>query len=151
MEPVMTTLMPFSKKYGKTGAFIFSFLSIVIYDIATGTTGSWTWITALTYGVIGILSGIYFSTRQASSTNFVIFSIVGTLLYDAVTGLGIGTLLWGQSLSEAFVGQIPFTLWHLGSNAFLAMTLSPLLYKWVVKNNKLETTILERFLAPSKI
>lgn len=42
VEPVMTTLMPFSKCFGMVGAFVFGFLSIALYDVATREVGVWT-------------------------------------------------------------------------------------------------------------
>ena len=69
--------------------------------------------------------------------NYVLFAVIGTLFYDAVTGLTIGPLLWGQPFMVALIGQIPFTLLHLAGNITFAVVLSPLLYTWVVENKQL--------------
>ncbi len=138
VEPVMATLMPFSKRFGVFGAFLFGSLSIVLFDIAVGKAGQWTVVTAITYGIVGVGSAIFFAHRESSRKNYVMFAIVGTIFYDAVTGVAMGPLLFAQPLAEAFFGQIPFTLWHLAGNIAFALVLSPALYKWVVTNPKLE-------------
>jgi uncharacterized membrane protein len=139
IEPVMATLMPFSKQYGALGAFIFGALSIAIFDVAVGKVGQWTLITGITYGAVGIASALFFRKRQSTRKNYIIFAVFGTLFYDAVTGLSIGPLFFGQPFREAFLGQIPFTLWHLLGNVSFAFLLSPALYQWIVMNPKLET------------
>ena len=139
VEPVMTTTMPFSKRYGYLGGFAFGFHSIVLFDFFTGKVGMWTWITAAAYGLVGAGSAWYFIKRKSSARNYAVFSIIGTLAYDAATGLSVGPLFFHQPLIEAFTGQIPFTLIHLAGNLFFSVTLSPLLYKWVVENETLET------------
>ncbi|HEY4522280.1 MAG TPA: hypothetical protein VJH91_01435 [Candidatus Paceibacterota bacterium] len=53
-EPMLATMMPFSKRYGVVGTFLFGFLGIVFFDAVTSGWGSWTWITALCYGALGV-------------------------------------------------------------------------------------------------
>lgn len=151
IEPIMSTLMPFSKKYGFGGGFFFAFLSIVIFDLAVAQFGIWTLVTAIAYGAIGFASGLYFKNRENSALEYLKFSVIATLIYDAITGPGM-TYLFGHSLSfqAALIGQIPFTIMHLMGNATLALTLSPAIYRWVVANPKLEVSILFSKLAFSK-
>jgi hypothetical protein len=139
VEPVMATMMPFSKKWGWLGGSLFSILAILSYDLITGTIGVWSLMTMGAYTLVGGLSGIYFKNRENTIKNYLVFSIIGTLLYDAITGIGTGMLFFDQSFMVTFLGQIPFTLYHLAGNIFLSATVSPLLYKWVIKNPKLET------------
>lgn len=150
IEPVLTTTMPFSKKYGWFGTLIFAFFSIVLFDLATQKIGSWTLITAVAYGMIGLGAYFYFKDKDNSRKYYFIYSIIGTLAYDALTGLTIGPLMFGQSFSEAFIGQIPFTAYHLAGNIALSLTLSPYLYKWVVNNKELELASVAQRLAPAK-
>lgn len=138
VEPMMATLMPFSKRFGVIGSFLFAFLGIVLYDAVTSGWGMWTVVTAFAYGAIGIASHFYFKNRSASRSNFLGFGIVATLAYDAVTGLTIGPLFFHQSFMGAVVGQIPFTLLHLLGTVVFATLLSPAIYRWVVKNESLE-------------
>ena len=134
----MGTLMPFSKKYGILGGFIFGFLSIALFDFATGKVGIWTLITGMSYGLLGIGAGFFFRNRESSVLNYLKYAIVGTIAYDAATGLTIGPIFYGQPFMEALTGQISFTLMHLLGNIVIAVGVSPLLYRWVVANQKFE-------------
>ncbi|KHO45849.1 MAG: hypothetical protein QS98_C0007G0007 [archaeon GW2011_AR3] len=140
VEPVMTTIMPFGKKFKAISSFIFGALSIVIYDIITRKVGAWTWVTAFMYGLVGLFAAAYLSKKANKARYYVGYSIIATLVYDAVTGIGTGVLLFGQGLVETILLQVPFTLWHLGSNIVLAALFSPLIYKWVLENPSLETS-----------
>jgi len=144
VEPVLATQMPFAKRYGWVGGFLFGFLSIAIFDFFTGKVGMWTWITAVTYGALGIVAFFFFKSRESKITNYLGFGIVGTILYDAVTGLSIGPLMFGQSFMEAFVGQIPFTAMHLLGTVIFSVVVSPALYRWVVANEALDAEVLWR-------
>jgi len=142
VEPVLATQMPFSKRYGMIAGFVFAFLNILVYDAFTSGVGSWTWLVAITYGAIGVLAGWWFSKRKGNVANYALFAIVATLLFDLITGVLAGPLLFGQSFMSAFVGQIPFTLRHLIGNTIFAAVASPLIDRWVVKNKKFETKVL---------
>ena len=134
LEPIMASLMPISRKYGAIIAFFFAFSGMVLYDIITGHVGLWTWTTSITYGIIGIFSAIYFKKFKTKTTNFVIFAFLGTIFFDTVTGV-LFAPAFGQSMSSAFLMQIPFTLLHLAGNIGFALTLSPILNKWFSKEN----------------
>jgi uncharacterized membrane protein len=140
VEPVMATMMPFAKRFGAWGGFVFATLSIVLYDAVTSGWGVWTLITALAYGLLGALAHVFFKHRESNAKNYVIFAVFGTLLYDALTGLTIGPLFWHQPFMVALVGQIPFTLFHLVGNVTFAAILSPAIYRWVVMNERLRVT-----------
>lgn len=139
VEPVLATQMPFAKKFGWMGGFLFGFLSIVIFDVFTSGIGMWTWITAFAYGFLGIAGAAFFRNRESTRKNYVTFGVLGTLFYDAVTGLSVGPLFFGQSFLEAFIGQIPFTAYHLAGTIAFSLVISPILYKWVIENEVLET------------
>lgn len=141
VEPIMATLMPFSKKYSYMGGFLFAFLSIALFDIFTAKLGIWTLITAATYGAIGLASAWFFRARKSSIRNYVVFSAVGTILYDAIT-MTTGPLLFRQTWAETIIGQIPFTALHLVGNIALAIIISPVIYIWVVDNKSLDTNVL---------
>lgn len=143
VEPMLATLMPFSKRYGLVGSFLFGFLGIALFDAVTSGWGIWTLVTALAYGALGPAAHVFFKNREASVKNFLYFGIVGTVAYDAVTGLTIGPLLWHQSFMVALTGQIPFTLLHLAGTIVFATFLSPALYRWVVQNEVFEISFLK--------
>jgi len=137
VEPILTTSMPFAKYFGPLTGFTFPFLSIFLYDLVTSGVGQWTWITALTYALLGLGASFYFAKRESNRANYTVYAIISTLIYDGITGLTIGPLLFGQSFTQALIGQLPFTAYHLTSNIIFALTLSPLIYNWVLSNNKL--------------
>ena len=139
VEPLMATLMPFSKRYGWIGGFVFAYLSIIIYDLITHQVGSWTWITGAVYGLVGVGAYFFFRNRKGSVKNYVIYAIIGTLVFDIITGVAMGPILYGQPFMEALVGQIPFTVRHLLSSVVSSLLLSVLIEHWIVTNPKLET------------
>lgn len=140
-EPMLATVMPFSKRYGLLGSFLFGFLGIVMFDAVTSGWGTWTAVTAIAYGVLGLGSHLFFAKREASVKNFLGFGIAGTIFYDAVTGLTIGPIFQGQPFIAALAGQIPFTLMHLLGTVVFATLLSPALYRWVITSESLELNV----------
>ena len=131
IEPIMAVQMPFGKVYGGVYAFLFGALSIVVYDSVTSGLGIWTAITAVAYGLVGLGAQAYFKNRSGWKS-YASYAIIATILYDAITGLSLGPLFFGQSFAQAFIGQIPFTMLHLLGNVSFAIILSPAIEKWVV-------------------
>lgn len=113
VEPIMALLMPASRIYGKIGGLIFGSGAIVLYDVITWSWGWWTVIDATAYGMVGVLFSIVLQNGHLSLGRYLQCAVVGVLFYDGVTGLVCGPLCFGQSLQDAFVGQIPFTIMHL--------------------------------------
>jgi energy-coupling factor transport system substrate-specific component len=140
VEPIMTAIMPFGRVYGKLSAFLFGAMSIVIYDSLTSGLGVWTAITAVAYGLLGLGAGFYFKNRTGWR-NYALFAVFTTILYDAVTGLTLGPLFFGQSLYNAFIGQIPFTALHLLGNVSFAIVLSPAIEMWIRKESKVSVPV----------
>lgn len=137
VEGITSTLMPFSKKWGWIGGIIFGVFSVLVFDLITGTIGMWTISTAGMYALIAVLAS-YYLKRRNRIIHYVGFSVFATLLYDAVTGVIFGTLVFGQPFMMTLMGQIPFTLYHLAGNVVLAGVLSPLLYRWVMDNPEMD-------------
>jgi uncharacterized membrane protein len=148
IEPILATQMPFSKAYGAYVGFLFSFFSIVFYDLVTNTLGVWTLITASTYGVLGFASYFYFQKFKANMFGYASFAVIGTLLFDVITGLSVGPLFFHQSFQGALWGQIPFTLWHLLGNVSFALILSPAIYNFVIDNKKLDNIYFTKIFNP---
>jgi uncharacterized membrane protein len=142
-EPMLATVMPFSKRYGLWGSFAFGFFGIVLYDAITSGWGSWTLVTAICYGLLGIAAHYFFRNRATTISNFLAFGIPATVAYDAVTML-IGPVFNHQSFTLALAGQVPFTLMHLAGTITFSVLLSPALYRWVIENDAFEF-----FLPPS--
>ncbi len=137
VEPLMATVMPFSKVYGVFFSFSFAVLSILSYDLVTNTLGVQTFFTLFAYGAVGVWSFYFFKNREANVSNFVKFSIMGTLFFDAITGLTVGPIFFGQSFLMVLSGQIPFTVYHLLGNIIFASVLSPAIYSLLVKKKVL--------------
>ncbi|MDE2030764.1 MAG: ECF transporter S component [Patescibacteria group bacterium] len=141
VEPIMAAQMPFGKVYGKLSAFLFGALSIVVYDSLTSGIGMWTVITALAYGLVGLGAGVYFKNRGGWKS-YATYAVIATILYDAATGLTLGPLFFGQSLSGALIGQIPFTALHLLGNVSFAIILSPVIETWSAKKREVAVQVL---------
>lgn len=139
IEPILAVQMPFARLNGALGGFIFAVLSIVSYDIITGTLGPWTLMTSVTYGLLGVWAGFYFKQREGTVIDYMMFALWGTMFFDVVTGVILGPLIFSQSFYQAFVGQIPFTLMHLLGNVSFAVFLSPAIYRIILHNKKLES------------
>jgi hypothetical protein len=142
MEPIMATIMPLGKSYGKIMAFTFGFISIVLFDLVTSRIGIWTLVTAFSYGVLGVGASYYFKNRSGWK-NYAMYAVIATIVYDAVTGLTIGPLFFHQSFLVSLVGQIPFTLLHLLGNVSFAIVLSPVIERWLIKKEE-KVAVLER-------
>lgn len=138
VSPLMATELTGSKAYGPWVSGFYGALSIVLLDLVVGRVGSWTLVTALTYGAIGVWGAFFFKNRSATARNFVLASIVGTLFFDLVTGVLMGPLVYGQPWAEAMLGQIPFTVRHLAGNVFFASVLAPWFYRKIMDNPKWE-------------
>ncbi len=130
VEPIMASIMPIGRKYGALLGFSFGFLSIFLYDPITHF-GSWTWIAGITYGLIGAVSTFYFSKIKSSPLNFAMFAVFATITFDLITGV-IFAPIFGETMFTALVLQIPFTLLHLAGNVGFALTLSPVINRWLM-------------------
>ncbi|MFH1510988.1 MAG: hypothetical protein ABIF10_04795 [Candidatus Woesearchaeota archaeon] len=146
VEPIMTTMMPFAKKWGWISGGLFAALSMVIFDLVHPTQGFnrigiWTFATAGMYGLIGIAAGIILKANR-KTTHYVGFAVIATLFYDFITGPVLSSVMFDMPFMLSLSGQIPFTLRHLAGNVFGAWLISPILHRWVVANPKLETSYL---------
>ncbi len=136
VEPILAATMPMSHAYGASVGFSFAVLSILLYDVLTGTLGMQTFFTVFAYGTIGLWAAHYFKNHKANTGGYMRFAIIGTLFFDALTGLTVGPIFFHQSFFESLVGQIPFTALHLSGNIALAFILSPAVYDFLVKERK---------------
>lgn len=149
VEPVLSVQMPFAKRYGAIGAFVFGAMSIILFDLVTSGIGTWTIITSISYGLVGIGASVFFRNRKGTRTNYLTFGFLGVIFYDLVTGVLAGPIFFGQSAMVALMGQIPFTLYHLAGTGVLSIFVSPAIEKFVASNPRLELPSLIERLAPS--
>ena len=136
IEPIFATMMGVGRAYGAVAGFSFAVLSILSYDVITGTLGTQTLFTVIVYGVLGVWSAYYFNKNKENKWSYVRFAIIGTLFFDAFTGLTVGPIFFHQSFLGSLVGQVPFTALHLAGNVLFAFILSPAIYKFLIKKRE---------------
>ena len=145
VSPLMSTEIAGSKAYGPWVGGLYGALSIVLLDIIVGRAGTWTIVTGLTYGAVGVWAAYFMKSRSASARNFVLASIVGTLFFDLITGVLMGPIFYSQPWMSAIVGQIPFTLRHLVGNVAFASMFAPWFYRKIMTNPKWELAQILKF------
>lgn len=145
ISPLMATELAGAKAYGPWVGGLYGALSIVLLDMMMGKVGTWTAITAITYGAIGVWGAYFFKGREATAQNFIIASVIGALFFDLITGVLMGPILYGQPWMEAIVGQIPFTLRHVVGNVIFATVLAPWFYRKIMNNPQWEVSRILRF------
>jgi hypothetical protein len=144
VEPILAATMPIGRTSGAFAGFSFAVLSILLFDVITGTLGVQTFFTALAYGAIALWSVNYFKKREEKTLDYVRFAIMGTLVFDALTGLTVGPLFFNQSFIGSLVGQIPFTAFHLLGNVAFALILSPAIYHFMIRKKDSSAVRLEK-------
>lgn len=130
VEPVLAFTLPVGGVSSVWGTGLFSAANIVLFDILSGSVGSWTAIAAVSYGMVGVAAAFYARAKR-SLLSQVGFTVVATLAYDFVTGVVASSLLFKMSFAESFRGQIPFTMNHLVGSIFLVLAVVPLLSAWL--------------------
>jgi hypothetical protein len=138
IEPILAFQMPAARTGGGTVGFLFGALSILLFDLSVNRFGIWTLITGAAYGLLGAGAALFFRHKTGNAKNYAIFAVLGTIFYDAVTGLSVGPIFFGQSFFGALVGQVPFTLMHLLGNVLFAVALSPALEKFFAEREGLK-------------
>lgn len=135
-DPIMAVMLPCSKR-GRVAAVAFPVAAMVLFDVLSRRVGVWTAVTAGTYGILGLaFAHVYRSLarrgRNVGTGTFLVSGIAGVLVFDFVTGPVMSSLLFRMSFGQAFIGQIPFTLWHLASVSAYAVVVSPAL-DWALR------------------
>ncbi|MBP6925700.1 MAG: hypothetical protein KBC22_01420 [Candidatus Pacebacteria bacterium] len=153
VEPLLATQMPFAKVFGPWSAFFFAFSSIFLYDFITQTMGVWTVIVSIVYGLVGVGTAWYVRHKTLTTKHYVGMAVIGTLVFDILTGFTIGPLFFGQPLLVAIIGQIPFTAIHMAGNVLLAATLSPVFEKYLqyYMSKESRKTIIPSIIHPKQI
>lgn len=120
IEPVSSLLVCLGKRFNFIELFLFGFFNILFFDVITFKFGIWTIFTALAYALIGV--GTYLIKKR--KIHYITYSILSTLVYDIITGLIMGPILFNQEFKQALIGQVPYTIYHLIGNVVLAVTLT---------------------------
>ena len=109
------------------------------FDFITNSVGSWTVVTSITYGAIGIF--FYYFLKDRKNTRIKTYlgcGILGVLVFDFITGVLASPFLFGITFEAAFIGQIPFTIIHLITTSAFIIVITPLLDKQVLLNVKFD-------------
>jgi uncharacterized membrane protein len=142
-DPIMGVMLPYARQEKWWAAGLFAALTMASFDAITGKVGTWTVVTSLTYGILGIAFHFAFKRMQKNGSKIDLLTylgsgIIGVLAFDFVTGPVMSSALFGMSFAEAFIGQIPFTAMHLASVSAFVLLLTPVLDPMLVNNAKLE-------------
>jgi phage-related holin len=124
VEPILALAMPMSRTRGAISSAFFAMLSITSFDLLTSGFTQWTVVTSLAYGIVAAGAGVVVS-RVRGLWGYMLYAVIGTIVYDFLTGVMAGAVLFGMSWREGFIGQIPFTVNHLIGNVILTLVLSP--------------------------
>ncbi len=138
-DPIMAFMLPFSRQDKWFHSAVFAFLTMFLFDIFTSGIGVWTWITAVTYACLGVAAHFLFKrTQKVSLKAYLGVGVVSVLVFDLVTGVFFGPVLFGVPIWAAFLGQIPFTLLHLLTVSFYIVVLTPFLDRHLIGAQVLE-------------
>ena len=137
-DPIMSMALPYSKRSSALTSFVFPFVTMVSFDFVTNLLGSWTLVTAVTYGLIGLVFHYYLKDKEKTGIKtYLGCGIAGVLAFDFVTGVLATPIMFGMTFQAAFMGQIPFTAMHLLTTCAFILVVTPLLDKQVLLNGKL--------------
>jgi hypothetical protein len=125
-DPIMGVMLPSARKNGLHAA-VFAFTTMFVFDYFTSGIGVWTYVTASTYALLALSFSFYFSKRKVHYSTYASSAIVGVIIFDIITGPGLSTFIFHQSLWFTTLAQIPFTISHLFSGLAYTLLLAPVL------------------------
>ena len=131
-EPIVAMVVPVAASMGGLAGFLFALVANASFDFISGRIGSWTLYTSLTYGIVGFGAWFFLKGKELRIRHFVGYSVVGVLFFDLVTALLFGWQ-FGQTLQNTLLGQIPFTLNHLAGALFFSLTITPVAWAFLFK------------------
>jgi len=123
-------------------SFLLGGFLYILVDLVTGMIGVWTLMCFLAWGIIGLLFNQF--KPSGSLLNFLGMGFLGTIVFDLLTGVIGGPLLFPMSFYDAFLGQIPFTISHLIGNLVIVGIFAPVVYTYVAINPKIRKNLYSR-------
>lgn len=118
-DPVAGFIVLAPRTWSRFLSSVFIGASIVLYDYMTVGCGLWTLVVVAAYFLIAAACNYVQIGSSLSMLGLCARGVIVTLAFDALTGLTVGPLLYGQPFMEAVVGQIPFSIAHLIGNSLL--------------------------------
>jgi hypothetical protein len=127
-DPIMGVMLPFARHDKAWRVGLFAFSTMFVFDLITLRYGIWTWGTAIVYGLLAIAFATYFKRmKKVGLKTYTLAAIVGVLIFDIITGPIMTSVFFNMPFAVAAIGQIPFTLMHLGSAVAYTWALAPIL------------------------
>ena len=115
-DPIFAGVAVMARRKAVISSVLFSVLAFLAFDYMFGTVGSWTFITAGVYGALAFaLSTAYRKISEIQMYHHILFGAGFVLLFDFITGPVVSSIMWDVPFAVSVAGQVPFTLWHLGS------------------------------------
>lgn len=147
-DPIMSMALPYARRSSALTSFLFPLVTMASFDFVTGYLGTWTIVTALTYGVIGLAFHYLLKDKEKIGLfTYLKGGVAGVLAFDFITGVVATPLLYPMSFMQAFFGQIPFTAMHLATTCAFILVVTPLLDKQVLLNKSLNDSEIRRMFA----
>ncbi|OGB84116.1 hypothetical protein A3F66_02880 [candidate division TM6 bacterium RIFCSPHIGHO2_12_FULL_32_22] len=110
LDPIYALLFIWPRNLAKKYLIIWVFFNFFIFDYVSNQIGMWTIFCPMAYIFVAICFYKFFKKPNLYSV------ILSTVIIDFVTA-SLGPVFFSQFWSEMLVGQIPFTMSHLMSNA----------------------------------
>jgi len=129
IELLMTFIIASGLALGPLAGFAGAIAMRFLYDLFIAWPGPWTPVTALCFGITGLIAGLLpaFAGRKSfSRIQMAAIAVALTLAYDALTLVAF-SVMFRLPLLSALGPQIPFTINHVLGNALFAFAFLPLL------------------------
>jgi hypothetical protein len=132
-DPIIGFVVPAAKNEKWWKAPAFAFTTMAVFDYFTSGIGVWTIVTSTTYAAIALILHLEMKGKKSGLKLFASRGAIGILLFDAITGPGMSTIIFKQDFFTTTIMQIPFTIMHLISGIFAITIISPFLDPQVSK------------------
>jgi hypothetical protein len=126
-DPIMGCSLVFAKNSRLWKAILFPVIAMVVFDIITMKVGIWTFGTAAAFALIVVIFSRILKNRKSSLGLYAKSSIAGVLIFDFLTGPIMSSFAFKIPFEVALLGQIPFTIMHLGSALLFTTLIVPIL------------------------
>ncbi len=133
VEPIIPIAVLAGLVFGIKEGFVLGGSAYVLSNFFVwGLQGPWTIFQAIGAALAGALAGGVGKIKRPKPRDLIILSVVGTVIFEVLMNIsgplmGIGLLVGALSIPLYFLTSLPFSLIHIGSNAFFAYALKPLL------------------------